>query len=106
MNTRTQVKHLPFISTPMAGIAFFIHIIISVINFNFIALINNIPLHQSNISTLLFMIIQPLLVAILIAPILSLVRHTDFIDGFRNILFTTITLYLLYTLADMSGMFR
>lgn len=104
--TRTQTKQPPLVSGLMAGIAFFIHVILSIINFNFTALVNGIPLHQSNVNTLIFAIIQPLAVAGLIAPILSIIRHSDFISEFKNILFVAVGFFVIYSLAEMSGMFR
>lgn len=104
MNTRTKAKHPPIISNTMATIAFFIHVILSVINFNFSALVNGIPLHQSNVSILIFVVIQPALVACLIAPVMSVVRHSDYFTEFRNILFITVGLYVVYALADMAGL--
>ncbi len=104
MNTRTRVKHPPLISNTMAGIAFFIHVLLSVINFNFTALVNEIPLHQSNVNTLIFMVVQPVFVACLLAPLMSVIRHSDFITEFRNMLFVAVGLYVVYALADMAGM--
>lgn len=106
MNARTQIKHPPLISNTMAGIAFTIHIILSVINFNFTTLINGIGLHQSNINTLILAVIQPVLVATLVAPILCIVRHTDFLSEFRNILFLSVGLFVVHALADVAGIFR
>jgi hypothetical protein len=104
MNARTHTKYTPLISTTMAGIAFFIHVILSIINFNFTALVNDIPLHQSNVNTLIMAIIQPLAVAVIVAPVLSTIRNSDFITEFRNILFLAVGLFVVYALADMSGL--
>lgn len=103
MATR-KIKHPPIIGTTMAGIAFFIHVALSVINFNFTAMVNGIPLHQSNVNMLIFMVIQPVAVAGLIAPIVVVARHSDFITEFRTVLFITVGFFVIYTLANMAGM--
>ncbi|WP_283789481.1 hypothetical protein QNI23_017110 (plasmid) [Bermanella sp. WJH001] len=103
MNARTRAKQAPLINTTLASVAFFIHVLLCVINFNFSAYINEIPLHQSNVNTLIFAVIQPVFVACLVAPVLCIARHTDFMTEFKNILFIAISLFVVYSLADMSG---
>ena len=103
MNAQTRDKQAPIINTTLANVAFLIHFLLCVINFNFTAYINEIPLHQSNVNTLILAIVQPVFVACLIAPTLSIARHTNFIAEFKNILFIAISLFVVYSLADMAG---
>ncbi|MGR6873024.1 hypothetical protein ACU6U9_12110 [Pseudomonas sp. HK3] len=103
MNARTQAKRPPIISKAMVVAACFIHVALSIINFNFTALVNGIALHNSHVNTLMLAMIQPAIVAAILAPILCTLRHTDFIDEFRNILFIAVGLFMIYTLADMAG---
>lgn len=104
MNTRTQIKNPPLISNAMAIIAFIIHVALSVIQFNFNTLIHGIGFQQSDLNTLILSVVQPIFVAGLVAPILSMVRHTDFISEFRSILFLAIGLFVLHALAEMAGL--
>jgi len=104
MATRTKVKQPPIIGTTMAGMAFFIHVVLSIINFNFTAMVNGIPLHQSNLNLLILSILQPLAVAGLIAPIIVVARHTDFLSEFRTTLFIAVGCFVVYQLAEMAGM--
>ncbi|MFT5592549.1 MAG: hypothetical protein ACI8SR_000908 [Oceanicoccus sp.] len=106
MNTRTHSKHAPAVTTAMAAVAFIIHVILSVIDFNFTALINEMPIKQSGLNTLIFSIIQPLALAAFIAPVLLIIRHSNFITEFKNILFIAVGLFIIYTLADMAGITR
>lgn len=104
MTTRTKAKHPPLINTSMAFIAFFIHVILSVVNFNFTAMVQDIPLHQTNVNLLFFAILQPLAVAGLIAPVIVVAKHSDFMTEFRTVLFIAVGCFVIYTLAEMAGM--
>jgi len=104
MNTRTKVQHPPLIGSTMAGVAFFIHVALCVINFNFTAMMNEIPMHQTNINMLMFSILQPVAVAGLIAPVIVVARHSSFLIEFRTTLFVAVGCFVVYNLAEMAGM--
>lgn len=98
----TQKKESPFTPATIT-ISFILHFVLACISFNFYLLNMGISLQQANVGLLLLEIINPLLFALLLAPMLAMARHSKFKEEFKTMLLIGCGFSILYSLLKMLG---
>ena len=98
----TKAKE-PMFSTQLITIAFILHFVLACISFNFHILNMGISLQQANIGLLLLDVIQPFLLACLLAPFIAVGRYTKFKDEYKVVLFVGAGFSILYSLVKLLG---
>ena len=98
-----KTKKESLFTTPMITTAFILHFVLACISFNFHILNLGIPMHQANIGGLLLEILNPLIFALVLAPFLTMARHSEFKEEYKSLLFIGASFSILYSLSKLIG---